>query len=45
MKAEDIEVSLLGDEIVEIGKGPPAVEEKRSCKRYRQMAYSIVSHS
>lgn len=35
MKAEDIEVSLVGDEIVEIGRGPLVVEKKRGRKYYR----------
>lgn len=33
MKAEDIGVSLVGVEIVEIGKGQPVVEKKRGRKR------------
>lgn len=32
MKAEDIELSLVGNEIVEIGMGPPVGEKKQGRK-------------
>lgn len=45
MKTEEIEVSLVRVEVVEIRKGPPLFEKKLGRKHHGKTAYSKVSQS